>query len=119
MAKRTNISRGAQGWTVRMVRDGIEHSRYFRFSDGGIRKSLAAATRWRDQLVKEVGVRRWKSGPRKKAANNSSGITGVSRNKYSRWVATWQEQRVQRFKTFATKREAIAHRKEQLAQQSE
>lgn len=115
MAKLTNISRGTQGWTVRMVRDGIEHSRYFRFSDGGIRKSLASAKRWREKLLRELGERRWKTGPRKKATNNTSGITGVSRNKYNRWVATWQEDGVQRFKTFATKREAIAHRKQQLA----
>lgn len=118
MAKLTNINRGPQGWTVRMVREGIEHSRYFRFSDGGIKKSLTSAKRWRDKLMRDLGERRWKTGPRKKASNNSSGVTGVSRNKYNRWVATWQEKGVQRFKTFATKREAIAHRKQQVAENS-
>ncbi len=116
MAKLTNISRGPQGWTVRMVRDGIEYSRYFRFSDGGVRKSLASASRWRDKLLRDLGERRWKTGPRKRASNNSSGVTGVSRNKYDRWVVTWQEEGVQRFKTFAKKREAVAHRKQQVAQ---
>ncbi len=116
MTKRTNISRSPLGWTVRIVRDGVEYSRYFRFSDGGVRKSLQAATRWRDDQLQELGERRWKTGPRSKARNNSSGVTGVSRNPYGRWVATWQEDGRQRFKTFATKREAVAHRKEQLTQ---
>ncbi len=101
---------------MRIVRDGVEHSRYFRFSDGGIRKSLKAATQWRDKQLKSLGERRWRKGPRAKAVNNSSGVTGVSRNPYGRWVATWQEDGKQRFKTFATKREAVAHRKEQVAQ---
>lgn len=116
MSKPTNINRGSDGWTVRIVRDGVEHSKYFRFSDGGIRKSLKKAQRYRDAQLKKLGPRRWKKGPRKKPTNNTSGVTGVSRNIYGRWVATWQEDGKQRFKTFRTKREAIAHRKEQLGQ---
>ncbi|MCM2369789.1 hypothetical protein [Aporhodopirellula aestuarii] len=115
MSRHTNISRGQHGWTVRIVRNGVEHSKHFRFSDGGIRKSLAKAIQWRDELITELGERRWRKGPRTKACNNSSGTTGVSKNVYGRWVATWQEEGKQRFKTFRTKREAIAHRKEQLA----
>lgn len=114
MAKLTNINRGPQGWTVRIVRDGVEHSRYFRFSDGGVREALARAERWRDAQLRELGARRWRKGPRAKACNNSSGTTGVSKNKYGRWVATWQEEGRQRFKTFRTKREAVAHRNVQL-----
>ncbi|QEG21344.1 hypothetical protein MFFC18_12000 [Mariniblastus fucicola] len=114
MAKLTNINRGPQGWVVRIVRDGVEHTKYFRFSDGGIRKSQEKALRWRDSQLKKLGERKWHSGPRAKAVNNSSGVTGVSRNVYGRWVATWQEDGRQRFRTFKTKREAIAHRKEQL-----
>lgn len=111
MKKLSNITRGPEGWTVRIVRQGHQHSKYFRFSDGGIRKSLAAAKQWRDEQLVELGQRQWRKGPRKKATNNTSGVTGVSRNVYGRWVATWQEDGVQRFKTFGTKKDAVAHRK--------
>jgi hypothetical protein len=114
MKKLANITRGSEGWTVRIVRDGYQHSKYFRFSDGGIRASLARATRWRDRTLRDVGERQWRKGPRKKASNNTSGVAGISKNPYGRWVATWQENGVQRFKTFQTKKEAITHRKEQL-----
>lgn len=109
-----NIQRGPDGWVVRIVRDGEEYSKYFRFSNGGIRKSLARAKAWRDARFRQLGPRQWRKGPRKKATNNTSGTTGVSKNPYGRWVATWQEDGRQRFKTFRTKREAIAHRKQQL-----
>jgi len=82
MAKLTNIDRGPQGWVVRIVRDGVAHTKYFRFSDGGIRKSQARAIRWRDSKHRELGKRRWRKGPRSKAVNNSSGVTGVSKNVY-------------------------------------
>lgn len=114
MSKLTNISRESAGWSVRIVRDGKQHSKYFRFSDGGIRASRARAMRWRDRKIRELGKRKWREGPRKKASNNTSGISGISKNLYGRWVATWQEDRVQRFKTFRTRKEAVAHRKEQL-----
>ena len=35
MTDMKNITRGPEGWTVRIVRDGQQHSSYFRFSDGG------------------------------------------------------------------------------------
>ncbi|MFN3192716.1 MAG: hypothetical protein ACE361_19545 [Aureliella sp.] len=111
MADLTNIQRGSQGWVVRIVRDGEEYSKYFRFSDGGVRKSQKEAIAYRDELLRKIGPRTWKSGPRKKATNNTSGITGVSKNMYGRWVATWQEGGKQRFKTFKYKKEAIAFRK--------
>lgn len=111
MKKETNINRGPDGWTVRMVRDGVEYSRYFRFSDGGIRKSLTAAKKYRNELTDELGNRQWHKGPRKKPSNNTSGVTGVSKNVYGRWVTTWQEEGRQRFKTFKTKRAAIEFRK--------
>ena len=110
MGKLDNLTRGPEGWTVRIVRDGVQHSKYFRFSKGGIRKSLATAQKWRDKKLRELGERQWRKGPRKKATNNTSGTTGVSKNFYGRWVATWQEDGVQRFKTFKLKREAVAHR---------
>lgn len=93
-----------------MVRNGEEHSKYFRFSDGGKRKALARAKAYRDKLNAKLGPRLWKKGPRKKATNNTSGVTGVSKNKYGRWVATWQEDGRQRFKTFARKYEAVDFR---------
>ena len=111
MAKPTYLSRGSDGWTVRLVRDGVEYSKYFRFSNGGVRKSREAAKKWRDEILEELGPRTWRKGPRKRPTNNSSGVTGVSKNVYGRWVATWQEDGKQRFKTFKTKKEAIAHRK--------
>ena len=114
MSQFPNISREANGWFVRIVRNGEQHSKYFRFSDGGVRLSLSRAKKWRDQKLKELGERQWKKGPRKKAINNTSGVVGVSKNVYGRWVATWQEDGIQRFKTFKTKKEAISHRKAQL-----
>lgn len=106
-----NINIGPDGWLVRVVRDGEEHSRYFRFSDGGKQKALKRAKEYRDKLHKKLGPRKWKKGPRKKAVNNTSGVTGVSKNKYGRWVATWQEAGKQRFKTFAKKYEAVEFRR--------
>ena len=107
-----NISRGPDGWLVRMTRDGEEYSKYFRFSNGGVRRSLVAAKKWRDARFKQLGERKWKTGPnRKKATNNTSGTIGVSKNVYGRWVASWNEDGKQRFKTFRLKREAVAHRK--------
>jgi hypothetical protein len=111
MKRTQNISRESAGWSVRIVRDGQQHSKYFRFTNGGIRAAYANAQRWRDKKLKELGERQWRSGPRKKASNNQSGITGVSKNVYGRWVATWQHDGKQRFKTFKTKKEAVAHRK--------
>lgn len=114
MKSMANITRDSAGWSVRIVRDAHQHSKYFRFSDGGIRASLARAKRWRDKKIRELGQRQWHSGPRKRSTNNTSGISGVSKNVYGRWVATWQDEGVQRFKTFRTKREAIAHRKSKV-----
>ena len=118
MSRRANITREQRGWSVRIVRDGEQHSKYFRFSNGGIRASLARAQRWRDRKLRELGERQWRKGPRKRASNNTSGTTGISKNVYGRWVATWQEEGVQRFKTFKTKREAIAHRRTKLEELS-
>ena len=112
--KLKNISREAAGWAVRIVRDGNQHSKYFRFSNGGVKASLKQAILWRDQILSEVGPRQWRSGPRRKAVNNSSGVVGVSKNVYGRWVATWQEEGRQRFKTFKTKKEAVAHRQQKI-----
>ena len=114
MANRDNITRESAGWSVRIVRDGQQHSKYFRFSAGGVRAALARAKRWRDKKLRELGPRTWRAGPRKRAVNNTSGTIGVSKNVYGRWVATWQEAVHQRFKTFKTKREAIAYRQEML-----
>ena len=107
------------GWVVRLVRDGKEYSRYFRFSDGGIRKSLEQAKQWRDEKNAELGPRRWRRGPdRKKPVNNTSGVVGVSKNTFNRWVASWSVDGKQYFKTFKTKREAVAHRKAMVAELS-
>ena len=114
MNKLLNISREVDGWSVRIVRSGRQHSKYFRFSDGGVRAALGRAQQWRDEKLKELGERQWRKGPRKRASNNTSGVAGVSKNVYGRWVATWQEDGKQRFKTFRTKKEAIAHRKQKL-----
>ncbi len=114
----TNIRREAAGWQVRIVRDGTEYAKYFRFSDGGIRRTFEKAKKWRDAQLKVLGERKWKRGPRKQAVNNSSGITGVSKNPYGRWVATWHENGKQHFQTFKFKKEAVAHRKAQEARLS-
>lgn len=114
MSKLTNISRDPAGWSVRIVRNGEQHSKYFRFTDGGVRASLDRAKRWRDKKLREVGQRQWRKGPRRRAVNNTSGTVGVSKNVYGRWVATWQEDGVQRFLTFRTKKEAVAHRKSKV-----
>tara|TARA_R110002049_G_scaffold47902_1_gene138341 strand:- start:28445 stop:28807 length:363 start_codon:yes stop_codon:yes gene_type:complete len=114
MKSMMNIRREAAGWVVRFVRDGVEYSKYFRFSDGGIRKSRERAKKWRDAQMKNLGERQWRTGPnRSKATNNTSGVIGVSKNKYGRWVASWNEDGKQRFKTFPTKKQAVAHRKMQ------
>ena len=115
MSNMLNIRREINGWVVRLVRDGEEHSKYFRFSDGGVRKSLAKAKKLRDQKLKKLGPRRLRTGPnRAKPTNNTSGIIGVSKNKYNRWVAAWNEDGKQHFKTFKLKREAVAYRQEQV-----
>jgi len=114
-----NIRRETNGWVVRFVRGGVEYSKYFRFSNGGVRKALVAAKKWRDQQFKKLGPRQWKKGPnRGKPTNNTSGTIGVSKNVYNRWVASWNEDGKQRFKTFRPKREAAAHRKEQVERRS-
>lgn len=67
------------GFQVRVVRRGIEHSRYFSHKLwGGKKKSLQAAIRWRDQmLVILKGSRtRFMKTPCNKI---STGVTGVSR----------------------------------------
>lgn len=115
----TNIRKESMGWVVRMVRDGVEHSKYFRFSEGGVRASLARAKAWRDEKFRELGERRWRTGPNmSKPTNNTSGVIGVSKNKYGRWVASWNEDGKQRFKTFRLKREAVAYRQEQIERMS-
>ena len=84
-----------------------------------MRKSLQLAKQWRDDKLKQLGPRKWRKGPNKsKATNNTSGTIGVSKNPYNRWVASWNEEGKQKFKTFRTKREAVAHRKEQVARHS-
>lgn len=115
MKKLPNITRDAAGWSVRVVRHGSQHSKYFRFSQGGVRASRAAAIIWRDQKIEELGARQWHTGPRKLASNNTSGVAGVSKNRYGRWVATWQDNGRQRFQTFKTKKEAVKHRRSKLA----
>jgi len=114
MSDMTNIRKEVQGWVVRFVRSGTEYSKYFRFSDGGVRESRRRAINWRDKQLRKLGPRKWRIGPnRSKATNNTSGVVGVSKNVYGRWVASWNEDGRQRFKTFRTKREAVAYRKEQ------
>ncbi len=115
MKNMLNIRKESNGWVVRFVRNGTEYSKYFRFSDGGVRKSMARAKQWRDEQLAKLGPRQWRRGPnRSKPTNNTSGIVGVSKNVYNRWVASWNEDGKQRFKTFRTKKEAVAHRKAQI-----
>lgn len=109
-----NIRKEAGGWQVRLVRGGVEYSKYFRFTDGGKRVSFKEAVKYRDKILAKVGERKWRTGPdRKRPANNSSGVLGVSKNPFGRWVATWNEDGKQYFKTFKFKREAVEFRKKQ------
>lgn len=67
------------GFQVRIVRRGVEHSRYFSHKLwGGKKKSLKAAIQWRDQmLIILKGSRtRFMKTPSNKV---STGVTGVSR----------------------------------------
>ena len=108
MKSETNIRREPAGWQVRLVRDGVEYAKYYRFSNGGVRASFAAAKKWRDATLKQVGERRWRRGPNfRKPTNNTSGVVGVSKNKFGRWVAAWNENGKQRFMTFSKKVDAI------------
>ena len=114
MKPTTNIRKEPAGWQVRLVRGGVEYSKYFRFSDGGRRASFKEAVKYRDKVLAKVGERKWRKGPnRKRPANNSSGVLGVSKNPFGRWVATWHEDSKQHFRTFRTKREAVEFRKKQ------
>jgi hypothetical protein len=67
------------GFQVRIVRRGVEHSRYFSHKLwGGKKKSLKAAIRWRDQMltVLKGSQSRFMKTPCNKI---TTGITGVSR----------------------------------------
>ncbi len=97
------------GYQVRIVRRGVERSRYFSHKLwGGKKKSLKAAMDWRDQmLVILKGSRtRFMKTPRNKV---STGVTGVSRTiKYDKrkdksylcYTVFWIKDGTPRNKTF-------------------
>ncbi|MEE9423808.1 MAG: hypothetical protein V3V18_02380 [Methylococcales bacterium] len=83
MAKHKQISEpDSLGYQVRIVRKGNEHSRYFAHRVwGGKKASLAAAIRWRDQMLVVLGKNNRKlsdKGPL--ATKKSTGVRGVTRS---------------------------------------
>lgn len=68
----------AHGFQVRIVRDGVTHSKYFSHrSWGGKRKSLSAAINWRD-MQKAVLPKKRKCFDTM-ANNRTTGVVGVSK----------------------------------------
>ena len=93
MAKHKHITRlnsgFNNGWQVRVSRRGIPYSKFFATrKHGGVRKALAAAIEYRDELLEEVGgVLDPRAGVRKQT------------HRYPRWIACWPDIATGRTKT--------------------
>lgn len=90
-------SAGTHGWQVRLQRRGVKYGKFFSDrSNGGQRAALAAAMRWRDALLGQLGG---DDAARvcRRSARNRSGVVGVSKVtvtgpngvEYLFWQATW------------------------------
>ncbi len=87
------------GWYVRIRREGVTTSKFFRDSKYGTRtKALKAAIAFRDQLLANFKLPASKRKVLHRAGRNTSGIVGVARRTMRRrdgrpggsyWVATW------------------------------
>ncbi len=110
MAEHKHITEpDAFGYQVRIVRRGVERSRYFSHRLwGGKHKSLKAAINWRDQMlaILKGGRTRFMKTPSNKI---STGVTGVSRTiKYDKrkdksylcYTVFWIKEGKPRNKTF-------------------
>lgn len=83
MAKYKHITEPDQnGFQVRIVRNGTEHSRYFSHrSWGGKDKSLNSAQNWRDQMLVVLAVRHKNLLNREPLpTKRSTGVRGVSKS---------------------------------------
>lgn len=88
---------GTFGWQVRLQRQGKRFGLFFSDSaHGGSDGSLKRARQWRDNLLVEIDQRNEIARNQKRAANNSSGVIGVSKvtvrtngASYEFWQASW------------------------------
>ncbi|MGI8495801.1 MAG: AP2/ERF family transcription factor [Pyrinomonadaceae bacterium] len=81
-----------------------EYQKVFGLNDGGERKALARARRWRKERLREIQNSPEAQNPLKKMMkNNTSGITGVRRGKTA-WSATWVENGKQVHRSFAVEK---------------
>ena len=80
------------------------YQKVFSLSDGGQRKALAKARRWRKEKLREIQNLPEAQNPlKRKQSNNTSGITGVRRGKTA-WSATWTENGKQFHRSFAVEK---------------
>jgi len=78
-----------------------EYQKVFSIGQGGARKALAAARRWRKEKLREIQNSPEAQNPLKRMqSNNKSGISGVRRAKTA-WGATWVENGRQQHRSFA------------------
>lgn len=75
MAKHENITEpDGMGFQVRVVRKGIERSKYFSHNQyGGKRKALKAALEWRDEIREKYKEKA------KRPVKSNTGLRGISR----------------------------------------
>jgi hypothetical protein len=82
---------------------GTEYQKVFALN-GGERKALAKARKWRKEKLREIQDLPEANNPLKRMqSNNTSGITGVRRGKTA-WSATWVEDGKQMHRSFAVEK---------------
>lgn len=128
-----NASKTADGWYVRLQRNGVAHSKFFKDSDYGNKKAaLNAARRYYFHLVREHPKQSRREFAERKTSRNRSGIVGVNKVIKSRkgydyefWEARWSPKKgVVKVKVFSiakfgareAKRLAIEARKTGVAE---
>lgn len=79
----------------------FEFQKVFSIKEGGERKAIAAAKKWRKERLREIQSMPEAQNPlKKKMSNNTSGITGVQRRETA-WIATWVENGKEFHRSFA------------------
>jgi hypothetical protein len=72
-------SRNTFGWYVRVMASGVSNSKFFSDkANGGRKKALEAAVRYRDRLEKDLGRPRTDRNVSSRGARNKSGVLGVN-----------------------------------------